>query len=508
MIEPISLSLMRDLSTDRLPDLWWRRRPADAGPRESVALGVWQTGPRGEFRRALVDAVDSAGQVVLVASFLLADATLADAMTRAADRGVRVYVLTASEQRVAKAHEADDVFEQKMVDEHKQLLRRLAGRALLRSAEHFHAKFLVVDPPSVAGARTRAFLSTANFNRALTDSVDLGVELDPSQAVGLWKVFAFAFWTEAERELVDVDRLASVGEPPAMPMAPAGTGVLTTMKKSTTLRERVLALVRGATHRLIVASYGLSASHDVLLAIREAAARGVAVTVLTRPRPAVLAAARALAQAGVVVRAHEQLHAKAIVADGVGLVMTANLEAQGLDRGFEVGVQAESLSATLAGVLTDWEERFPWEFRIGPERRHVVGEVLIGNRRSRDPKVAVVDLQTVALPAVEAYDALALDRAPAPDPQVPAAAHLLPCRVRFDWEVRPPALPEGAKERLRSVERITVGKDGKPVVVEERAAYEPPVYEHNGSVYVKLRSPEDIDAARHLAAELKAVVVV
>lgn len=508
MIEPIKLSQTRDLSAERLPDLWWRRRPTDAGTRESVALGVWQTGANGEFRRALVGAVDSAKQVVLVASFLLADAPLADAITRAADRGVRVYMLTASEQRVAKAPEDDEVFEQRMVEEHKQLLRRLAGRTLLRSAEHFHAKFLVVDPPWVDGGRTRAFLSTANFNRALTDSVELGVELDPNQAVGLAQVFALAFWSEAERELVEVDRLASVGKPPAVPVVPAGTGVLTTTKESTSLRERVLTLVGGARRRLIVSSYGLSASHPVVLAIRDAAARGVAVTVLTRPRPAVLAAARVLAQAGALVRAHERLHAKAIVADGVGLVMSANLEAQGLDRGFEVGIQTESASAALAGVLTEWEEGFPWEFRIGPQRKDVVGEVLIGDRRARDPKVAIVDLQTVALPPVPAADALALDRAPAPDTRVPPAAQLLPCRVRFEWEVRPPTLPRGATERLRTVRRTTVGKDGKPLVVEERAAYEPPVYEYMGSVYVKLRSQADIDAARHLAAELKGVVVV
>ena len=508
MIDALKLSQVRDLSAERLPDLWWRRRPTQGAGRETMGSGVWRTGTNGEFRRALVDAIDGAQQVVLVASFLLADATLADAMLKAAGRGVRVYALTASEQRVAKAPDDDEVFEKRMVDEHKQLLRSLTGKTLLRSAEHFHAKFVVVDPPWVGAGRTRAFLSTANFNKALTDSVELGIELDPAQAGALAGAFVQAFWSEAERELVEADRLASVGKPPALPVVPSHAGVLTTTKTSTGLREGVLALIASAKRQLVVSCYGLDAAHPSVIAIRDAAARGVAVTVLTRPRPAVVAATRLLAEAGAVVRAHEKLHAKAIIADGVGLVMTANLEAHGLDRGFEVGVRVDPFSKVLAVVLSEWEEGFPWEFRLGPQRKDAIGEVWMGDKGSRDPKVEVVDLETVALPPVIAADALALDNAPGPDLKAPATAQRVSCRVRFDWEVRPPTLPKDAKERLRTVKRDAADKEGKPTVVEDRVAYEPPVFEHKGAVFVKLRSRGDIDAARRLAVEMKGVVVV
>ncbi|MBK7760541.1 MAG: hypothetical protein IPI35_29865 [Deltaproteobacteria bacterium] len=57
------------------------------------------------------------------------------------------------------------------------------------------------------------------------------------------------------------------------------------------------------------------------------------------------------------------------------------------------------------------------------------------------------------------------------------------------------------------MKRNAVDKAGKPTVVEDRIAFEPPVFEHKGAVFVKLRSRGDIDAARRLAAELKGVVV-
>ena len=504
MIAPLKRSQVRDLSGERMPPLWWRRKPTLTSGSESPGPGLWRTGGGGDFRRAMIAGIDAAREVVLVASFLLTDAPLAEAMLRAASRGVRVYVLTASEQSIAKATDEED----RRVEEHKQLLRSLVGKTLLRSAEHFHAKFVVVDPFAPAPARGRGFLSTANFNKALIESVELGIELDGAQAAALGGSFAAAFWNEAERELVDADRLGTVGKPPAQPRVVAHPAVLTTTKTSTQLREGVLALIRSARRELIVASYGLDAAHPSVVELRAAAGRGVAVTVLTRPRPAVLAAAKFLAEGGVVIRAHDKLHAKAILADGVGLVMTANLEAQGLDRGFEVGVRVEGAAKVLAATLAEWIDSFPWAFHHNPTRREVMGEVWIGDRGSRDAKVAVVEGEAVALPPVTAADALSLDATPAPDQPLPANDKRVPCRVQFDWEVRPPTLPKEAKERLRVTRREVSGKDGKPTTEEQRTSYEPPVYEHKGSVFVKLRTPADAEAARRLAVEFRGSVVV
>ena len=156
MISPITRSHTVNIDAP-LPACWLRVRPTepDTGARAGALLRV---GPGNELHRTLVDAVGRAQEVVLAASFLLADEALANAFLEASRRGVRVYVLTASENRIATIGRDDDAFEARMIKEHKQLLDTLAGNVLLRSAGHFHAKFLIIDPhhhPAAAPAPCR-----------------------------------------------------------------------------------------------------------------------------------------------------------------------------------------------------------------------------------------------------------------------------------------------------------------------------------------------------------------
>ncbi len=490
MIAPLQREYVHDLSMEPLPPLWVRRAPTLGGGVEARPSGVWCTGAAGQFLQAMASGIERAREVVLVASFLLTDATLARAMTSAAARGVRVYVLTASDDIIAKA-DLDDT----RVDEHKRLLASLVNRALVRSAEHLHAKFVVVDPFIVGPYRPRAFLSTANFNRALTDGVELGVEFDGERAAALGGAFVRAFWNESTHELREANRLSPVAPPPGQPVVPDHATVLTTTKSSNGLRAAVVEMIRGARERLVVASFGLDPQHPAVVELRAAAARGVEVTVLTRPRPAVGAAARFLREGGVLVRAHDKLHAKAVVADGDALVMTANFESHGLDDGFEVGVRLDGPAASsVATVLTEWAATFPWEFRVHPLRGELVGEVWLADRGARDPRATVVEHERVGLPAVVARDALALEDASRPELRSTNSVDRFAHHVTYAWQVEPPSLPRGAKEQVRRGEGSSL-------------ADEVPVYEHDGRTYVKLRDLSEIELARRVARERNAVVV-
>jgi cardiolipin synthase len=508
MITPLQQTASLDLSDEPLPPAWFRRNATAPDPTEVPARGVWRTGPRLAFRGALVAALDSAREVALVSSFLLSDTALAEAMLRAADRGVRVYALTASKQRLAKVIGEDDQFDARMAKEHEALLDGLAGRVLLRSADHLHAKFVVVDP----GAQARAWLSTANFNKGLAENVELGVELDAAAANAVAAHFRWAFWAEAEQELRSRGRLSAVNKSPAAPATPTATaGVSATVKGRTELRTAVLGLLRGARRELLVASYGLDSDHESVKALVEARARGVEVTVLTRPRKAVGPVARLLADAGVRIVAHDQLHAKAILADDRVIVMTANLQAHGLDTGFEVGVL---LAATGAGAVRDtlreWVRTFPWEYRAQVRRGDHRGDLLLADLGLRGGEARVIDApaRPLALAAVTALDALDLASAPKPALVAPTSRAEFPRRVEFVWEVRPPTLPNGAKERLDVVELEVTEKDGSTRTKQERRPFEPRVFDHGGKVYVKLEKPGDRERARALATRLAATVVV
>src|SRR5258706_4246729 len=223
---------------DPLPPAWLRRA-ATTPDRDAVGECVLRVGPDARLHRTLAQTIDEAREVVLVSSFLLADEGIASALLRASDRKLRVYILSASDDAVTKDVRDEDGFDARMVQEHKALLDRLAGRVLLRSAPHFHAKAVVTDPATTP----RGWLSTADFNKALRESVELGVRLEPdiARAVAGW--FSRAFWLEAEHELAAKGRIAKVTSAPAAPVGPTCSAVFVTTARHNTLRDEVLRLV-------------------------------------------------------------------------------------------------------------------------------------------------------------------------------------------------------------------------------------------------------------------------
>lgn len=503
MIEPLRRSRVVPIKSP-LPAAWLRIGPTEPDQQEQIGT-LFRVGPAESLRAALSKTIDEAQEVVLLASFLLSDELLAAAMLRAAQRRVRVYVLTASEARLATVVREDDSFEARMVEEHKKLLDQLADHVVLRSAEHFHAKLLIADPATAP----RGWISTANFNPALRDSIELGVELSSDATAELSAWFSWMFWMEAERELAGKGRLAKVLPPPAEPRRPRAGNVVVTGRDETSLRDAVLRLVRAARTHLIVCSYGLDSNHEAVRAIEERLRAGVAVTVLTRPRPAVNDAVHRLRAAGAQVLAHDKLHAKAIFSDDEAMVMTANLEGHGLDNGFEVGVLLDREGKdALAATLTAWSRCFPWRFEPEGNRADHIGEICLADAGLKTGRRTVVEEDVVSLDPVTAESALELEAAPEPNLELPREGKRLFQRVRFEWEVHPPRLPRKAKELLREVSRKEREKDGKEKMVQSREPYDPPVYMHAGRKLVVLTDPGRADEAKRLASELGAQVVV
>jgi len=492
-------------NTTPLPPCWQRIRPTQADSDKESRHGIYRIGPGRHFHQALLQTIHDAREVVLLSSFLLADKGLADALLQAADRGVRVYVLTASEHRLKSVGDGLDDFDQRMAEEHKRLLDRLADRVLLRSAGHFHGKFLVADPKTVA----RGWLSTANFNRALVENVELGIELDQAAAKTLAGWFSWVFWMEAQHELAKPGRLAGVNKPPAEPLAPEGEEIFATTNRHHSLRDKAISLIAEAKQEIIVSSYGWDLDHAIVTALL-GKARFVKVTVLTRPRPAIRDAMKALAAAGVAVLAHDKLHAKAIVTESGGLVFTANLGADGLDHGFEVGVSlSDQKLDEVRQILNGWIADFPWRFALSMKPSEHCGEICLAHLPLKEGIRTIVEEKQISYPPVTAKDALDLDAAAIPKFNLPGTDGTeIAARYEFVWEVRAPQLPAKAKELKREVKRSRVGNDGKLEEFTEKVPYEPPAFEHDGQRYVLWRTPEDTEPARKLATELKARVVV
>ena len=534
-----------DQRTHTLPPTWVPRKTARDGTRGGEperGRTVHVSGPGRAVAKRVVALLGAAECVAVVHSFLLADRKVEDAMLEAARRGVRVYVLLASEARLG-TEPGDGEFEQRVLAEHEDMLGRLGGHVLIRSAPHFHAKLVLVDP----GGTAEGLLLTANLTReALERNEELAVELAPEEVEEAAAIVRWSLWESAEHEMVDPNEFRAVKPLGGIEHPAPASRVLATTACATQLREAAADLIDGASKELVVASFGWDAGHPVVERLCARAREGLSLTVLARVRPRAMPALVALAQSGARVLGFRWLHAKALWADsGQALVMSANLEKHGLDDGFELGLRLERERAEeLRMRLERWSGRAEWELRPVP----ALGDVAGAARAWHEGELIDLDVTSrlpIDLGAVTAASADALIAPVEPEPprtgalpQPGHAAHELECR----WLVQPPRLHSKAVEVTRTpaalqraidagvirvanpkaiqraIDAGVIGvvnpkaKEAKMPASGERAMrtpYEPSVFrEPGGRLVVAIRSPEEVPSAREVAAEVEAAAIV
>lgn len=484
-----------------------------------IGAGLWQSDDGGALEDRLVELVDGAEQLVCLCTFLFALPCLDEALRRAAQRGVRVYVLTASGNRLDAELRVDDEFGAKTRREHAALLDRLAGRVLVRSADHFHAKFVLVDPHTAP----RGLLFTCNLTReAIRRNTELAVELVPRAARALFGHFCHAFWEQAEHTLLEPGRLVPVEPARRFDPPVPDKQVHVTAPGRTHLRDVVLRIIQRARSQLIIACFGWD-HPDVISAIEARLAAGVTVTLLVRPRPAVIPALVRLEQAGAAILGHRWLHAKALWSpEGGSLVMTANLAVHGLDSGFEVGVALPRDAARRLGeTLAEWADAGQ-PFAAAARVREVLGDVVVFN--PGPSKLTIVNEQTIDYGVITASTVGDIagtqpTRWKTPDAKEKAR------RVVHTWYVKAPRLSSGAKRiepepepepnpEVEPEASAPDDADSKPAKPKSRRRKTPdpfPIYKEpgkRGKKVVVVDDPRRIDEAEAFAREVGAARVV
>lgn len=202
-----------------------------------------------------------------------------------------------------------------------------------------HAKYMIIN-------EELAFIMSANFTVAGMDDQRnyAALDRDPDDVRDLAEIFR-ADWDGFTPSL-DCTRLV---------VSPADA------------RTRILALIGGATATLDVELFYL-ADTGVRQAVIAAHQRGVAVRVLlaaTSDMPDNATTADVLTAAGVAVRtlASPTVHAKLIIADGVGLIGSHNMSSTSLRDNREVGILVREGSAMLpvqSQFVADWNAATPW----------------------------------------------------------------------------------------------------------------------------------------------------
>jgi cardiolipin synthase len=483
-----------DQRREKLPPAWLATNKP-AAVRSERGRGVHESGRERVAADAVIALLQQALEKTVVSSFLLADKGIEDALLATAKRGVRVYVLLASEARLGK-EDREGEFDKKVLELHKEMLARLGGHVLFRSAPHFHAKVVLVDPET----RPAGILLTANLTtEALERNEELAVVLSSQEVKEATAYARWAMWESAEHELVDPkDRFKAVKPLGKVHLPGPTSDVVATTQSASGIRDEALRLINAARSRIVVSSFGWDADHEVVRRLAARARGGVEVAVLARVRASAMPALLMLAEAGAKVVGFKWLHAKAIWTDtDQALVMSANLQADGLDHGFELGVRLTgSRAAELHARLERWAEGAEWRLAVAPTLGDARGRVMLwqgGQFVDGDVHPSAdVDLGTVT--AASAHD-LMVQRPIVPDAgPVPRLAHELRCK----WEVVPPLLAAKAKE----VQRQADG-DQKPV------SYSPPLFREPGDrLVVAVRSRDELEPARALMSEMSAAAIV
>ena len=481
----------------RLPPTWIKL-PMQPNTQRETGRNIHISGKRRELADRIQRLMINARQMIVLSSFLLADQQIEQAIIDAAKQKVRVYILLASEARLDIKH-TDDEFESEMFEQHKNMLNRLGGYALFRSAPNFHAKFILTDPNDYSNCE--GLLLTANLTKeALGRNQELGVELTRDEVDEVYELARWAFWECAEHELIDPkDHFRSI-KPLGLLKHPApAKHILGTTSEVVQLREEATCIIEQAQEEIIVASFGWAEDHDVVKHLCIRANEGLPVTVLARLRENQMPALLALAESGARVYGFKWLHAKALCADqDTALVMSANLQADGLDRGFELGVRLDDDRAReVHDRLFGWSRSAFWKLVTNP----VIGDIQGDARVWCDDQFVDISVESkrhVNLPTVIAESADKLDDATFPElpvDKIPIPAH----EVEYEWQVLPPVLAANSKSVFRS------SNDKKA----KRVEFDPPVFdEPSGRRVVAIDSAKDIDKARQVANDLNAKALV
>lgn len=474
--------------------------PAAWVQRETEAIAALDQGPdtfessqSREMATAIVTLLADAQEKVVLSSFLLADKGVEDAIFDAAKRGVRVYILIASEARLGR-EEGEGEFDTRVLAQHKAMLDRLGGYALFRSASHFHAKVVIADPDTTPAG----ILLTANLTReALERNEEIAVRLTADEIFGIVGLLRWAMWESAEHELAEPTRFRAVRPLGRVSHPDLAPSIIATTSEVNSIREGMLSTIGAAGSRILVSSFGWDEDHEVVEALCSRAREGIAVTVLARIRPSSMPALLKLAEAGAEVYGFKWLHAKAIWTDAdQALVMSANLQTDGLDRGFEIGIRLRDERAKgILSRLSRWVAMASWQLLGKPQLGDVVGAAKLW-RETRFEEIEVlpekdIDLGNVIAGSVEMLDV--------PRPSLPKDKDLsLVHKLNCTWTVSAPLLAAKSKEQQRP------GKDK-----EQPKGYAPPVFkEPKGRLVVAIKSSDELVAAEAVMAEVGASAIV
>jgi hypothetical protein len=288
----------------------------------------------------------------VIGAFCLADEALLRELTTDV-----LYLNIASNNHQAKDRVASSPDHRAKLKGPAQLKDGLAGdAAMVRGYPNHHAKYWLaglLDEETPVGVLFSGDLTASALDAAgeAPNSHELLLRLATAEALELR---SFVRWLMTAKPRTEVRPRRELLLSGSLPKLPTFRKLLLT-NPNKTLKREILALIASARETLDVTTWAVDSDNEVFAQLKSAAKR-VHVRLLAHEEPANRRALEELAQAGAEIRFCPRMHAKVWLADRdtapSALVASANLLADGLEEGYELGVRLEPGDARLASVIS------------------------------------------------------------------------------------------------------------------------------------------------------------
>jgi phosphatidylserine/phosphatidylglycerophosphate/cardiolipin synthase-like enzyme len=324
---------------------------------EQSSLSVFESGEQKTLFYKIINAIDKAQEFICLQSFLIQDSAIIDSLLKAVERKVKVFVLSSAEARLKdKIEEETDFIKANYI----QLIdKKFKNHFIHRTAENFHAKYILIDPKT----NPKGFVCTNNFTEnGFVKNPELAVELNNEQCEELFKVFVYHFWEHSTDEQTATTEFEKVKPANKFSLSKLNNIHLTSPNSElNTLNEVLINAVKNANKSISFSTFQLEKNTELIKTILEKTKQGIEVTLFCRPTEKQFnEQLKELLEAGVQIYFHILIHAKSMLIDeNIGFVFTANLTDNGLEKGLEVGIKLnEQQTADLNKIQTNWKKDF------------------------------------------------------------------------------------------------------------------------------------------------------
>ena len=284
-----------------------------------------------------IDLIKGAKEFICISSFLFENNTeICKELYNVSKKGVRIYLLLASQVLLDKIK--DNIEDHKNIKSHIQFLNEAGQGYMFIHSGEVHSKFILIDPKS---AQSKGILLTANITkRALEINNEIGIELDSHQVKELYKQFLYGFYGEKTTEYRFNKTTKSAKLEPINPVSidlEKGVDIIWTTNQSKLITESIEKLLETVDNEEVLIScwnfvLDNKISQQVVAKINNKS------KILLPRRSKNYEAISEFLKKGAKIRCNSLQHAQFIITNNMTLLFYANLESQGLEKGFESGI--------------------------------------------------------------------------------------------------------------------------------------------------------------------------